>query len=51
MKRLKIKSLKSGLVLGEILELVRVDGELEYVVQNKNGRFFMKHSQSIILVQ
>jgi hypothetical protein len=47
MRRLKLKSLKSGLVLGEILELVRVDGQLEYVVQNENGRFFVKASQNV----
>jgi len=51
MKRFKLKSLTSGIVFGEILELVRVDGELEYVVQNENGRFFVKYNNSVTLTQ
>jgi hypothetical protein len=50
MKRYKLKSLKSGLVLGEILETVRIDGDLEYVVQNEKGRFFVKASQNVTVL-
>lgn len=51
MKRFSLKSLKSGLILGEILELVLVDGQLEYVVQNGTKRFFVKHGSNVTLTQ
>jgi hypothetical protein len=49
MKRLKLKHVTSGIVFGEVLELVRVDGQLEYVVQNEKGRFFVKASQNVTM--
>lgn len=50
MKRLKLKHLTSGRILGEVLELVHINGSKEYVVQSSGGRLFVRHSAQIQLV-
>lgn len=49
MRRLKLIHSDSGRVLGEILEMVQVEGCLEYVIQNEIGRFFVKSSNRLIV--
>jgi len=45
-----IKSLESGIILGQVIEVVVINRQKEYVVQNKNGRFFMKHNNKVVLI-
>ena len=51
MRRLKVIHIDSGRILGEILEMVQVDGELEYVVQYKTSKFFIKANNKLIVRQ
>jgi hypothetical protein len=51
MKRFKIKSLESGLILGEVLEKILINGRIEYVVQNRSSRMFIKMNEKLILIQ
>lgn len=49
MKRLKLIHTDSGRILGEILEMVQVNGHLEYVVQYDTRKFFVKASKNLIV--
>ncbi len=43
------KSKDSGVLLGEVLEIVVINGVKEYVVQFGTKRFFVKQDKCIIL--
>ena len=45
-----IKSLESGIILGQVIEVLVINRQKEYVVQNKNGRFFLKHNEKVALI-
>lgn len=49
-KRLKLKHLGSGRILGEVLEMVHINGSKEYVVQSSQGRLFVRHTTNIVTV-
>lgn len=51
MIHIKLKSVTSGLILGYIIETVIIEGQVEYVVQTRQGRMFVKPSDNLILTQ
>lgn len=51
MKRIKVKSLESGIVLGYLLETKVINGVKEYVIERGNGRFFLRHNNNLQFIQ
>lgn len=51
MKHIKlVKSLDSGLILGELIETVQIENRREFVVQNGTGRMFVKDNSKVALI-